>query len=606
MTISRRRFTSGTIAGAIASTIDMPNLPLQAAPAAATTLPPLAVIALNRLAYGPRPGDLEAFNSLGANDTARLTAWVDQQLAPTTIDDSACDQVVANARLKMRYSADSTGRYPATNEARPLNSLAKATPELWPLTDFSKAMDFGERQRPFYEVRVATWLRATYSKRQLYEVLVEFWHNHFNVNGTGEVQVSATFPVYDRDVIRKNALGNFRTFLEEVAKSTAMMYYLDNYNNKTAPGEGGNENYARELFELHCFGTDNYLKFYDDRSKIGTITYKNQIFARGYIDDDVYEASSCLGGWSIANNDPNNGTISNDGTYFFKTAFHYDGVKEVLGTIIRTKDFPSPEGEGKKVFDMLAGHPLVAKTVIGKMCRRLISDDISGLGTLIDQAVDVWMANLTAPDQLKQVFRTLIISAEFQAAWGKKVKRPYEAVISFLRATNGQLPVDQISVNGNANDGGYWNSLFWQVSATGHRIFEWPTPTGHPDIASYWISTNSTLRRWNLPYILTQSWGGNVSVPDMNDWDPTTDLRTVTQIVDAWIARLFGYSISAATRSEFITFFAYGGDANQAPKPTKRDPDWGDDQKTKGIPGLKDRHRALVQLMAASPEFHNR
>jgi uncharacterized protein (DUF1800 family) len=580
-----------------AHTLDaLPAIPHAEATPAATTLPPLAVIALNRMGYGPRPGDIDAFNALGATDDTRLAAYVEQQLNPDAIDDSACQAHIDAARLRIKYDGDEGGRYPAVNEARALTSLTKSTPQLWQLANFNVPMHSAERDRPFQEVRVATWIRAVNSKRQLKEVLVDFWHNHFNVNGSGETQIAATFPVYDRDVIRKNCLGNFRTFLEDVAKSTAMMYYLDNYNNKVSGGEGGNENFARELFELHTFGSDNYYKFYDDRSLVGTITYNGQSYVKGYIDKDVYEAASCLTGWSIRNNDPREKNVGNDGTFVFKDFWHYDGVKLVLGKII---DSGGGEKDGRDVLDMLASHPLVAKHIVGKMCRRFISDDISTLGTLIDQAVGVWMENLTQPDQLKKVMQVILTSAEFKTTWGKKVKRPFEALVAFLRATNAQLPVDEVIPN-KPNDGNYWSSLFWRVSSTGHRIFEWPTPTGHPDVASYWISTNSTLQRWNLPHIITQAWGGNLKIPAVTDWNPDADNRSVTQIVDAWIAQLFGYQIDATTRNEVLAFLAQGGDLNQKPTPTPKAPDWGRSD------GLKERYRAAIQLLAASAEFHNR
>lgn len=567
------------------------------ATALVAALPPLSVIALNRLAYGPRTGELAAFQQLGGDDLSRLTAWVDQQLAPETIDDSACQQLVNNARLKIRYDAHSEGAYPAKNEALPLVNLNKSTPELWPLTNFGVIMNGAERVRPFDEVRVATWIRAVHSRRQLFEVLVDFWHNHFNVNGSGEAQIAATFPVYDRDVIRKNTLGNFRSFLEDVARSTAMLYYLDNYNNKVSGGEGGNENFAREMFELHTFGSENYYKFYDDRSQVGTITYRGQAFVKGYIDKDVYEAASCLTGWSVRNNDPRDKNVGNDGMFTFKNFWHYDGVKLVLNRIIESG---GGEQDGRAVFDMLAGHPLVARHIIGKLCRRLIGDDISRLGALIDQAVDVWMDNLAAPDQLKKVVRVIVLSEAFRTTWGQKVKRPFEALVSFLRATGAQLPVDQQQVDGKPAEGGYWSSLFNQIAGTGHRIFEWPTPTGHPDTASYWISSNSTLRRWNLPYIITQTYGGNVRIADLTDWNPATESRSVTQIVDDWIGRLFGYGVGTATRNEMITFLAQGGDPNLPPKTTPREPDWNDPK------NLKQRYQAMIQLLAASPEFHNR
>lgn len=569
-------------------------VPAQNAPSAA--LPPLAVIVLNRLAYGPRQGEIDAFNQLGASDAARLAAWVGQQLSPDTIDDAECQQALSNARLKIRYdaytdSSDSSKSYPARNDAAPLGFVLSAksndelTQELWPRSQYNISMNYYERTRPFDEVRVATWIRAVQSKRQLYEVLVDFWHNHFSVNGTSESPIMATFPVYDR-IIRANALGNFRSFLEAIAKSTAMMYSLDNYNNRASGAEGGNENYARELFELHTFGSDNYYKFYDDRTAIPKLD--DGVTPAGYIDDDVYEAASCLTGWTI-----NNST----GLYTFNESYHYEGVKEVLGTLIRTRDVGA-ENEAKLVFDMLAKHPKVAGYVCKKLCRRLIADEPPQAA--IDAAVATWLANLDNPNQLREVVRTIVTSAEFAAAWAQKVKRPFEAVVAYLRATGAQLPVDLTSYDGKESGGGFWSTIMYQMSGTGHKLFEWPTPTGHPDISTYWISSNSTLRRWNLPFLLVQSWGGNITTPEISGWDPTNETRSVTQIVDAWIARMFGYAISDTVRSQVIAFFAQGGDAAQPPAPTAKAPDWGKSD------GLKQRYQAMIQLLAASPEFHSR
>src|SRR5262245_22530750 len=294
MSVSRRRLLGSPIAlGASAA-------PQPVAPTAtiSATLPPLEIIALNRMGYGPRPGDVAAFQALGPTPDAQFQAYVEQQLNPDAIDDGACDVRIAAARLKIKYDADSQGRYPALHEARPLVNLGKQTAELWPLRNYDTPMAYAERVRPFDEVRCAAWHRAVYSKRQLKELLVEFWHNHFNINGPSEPAIYVTFPVYDRDVIRKNCLGNFRTFLEDVAKSTAMLYYLDNVSNKAGGGEGGNENYARELLELHTLGSDNYYKFYNDRTQIPTIQYNGITYVAGYIDDDVYEAARSFTGWT--------------------------------------------------------------------------------------------------------------------------------------------------------------------------------------------------------------------------------------------------------------------------------------------------------------------
>jgi uncharacterized protein (DUF1800 family) len=593
MTISRRRFlgssaaltTAAAVTTATKVAIDKPRI-VEACQA--TLSAPLEVIALSRLAFGLGPDDVAAFQALGSTPDERLAAYVEQQLNPETIDDSACDARLAAARLKIKYDT--------INEARPLNTLTQQTAELWERTKYTSQMNWAERIRPYNEIRTATWLRAVYSKRQLFEVLTDFWHNHFNIHASSDVAIAATFPVYDRDVIRKNCLGNFRAFLEDVAKSTAMMHYLDNVSNRIAGGEGGNENYARELFELHTLGSDNYLKFYDDRRAIGTIEYNGEKYARGYIDDDVYEASYCLTGWSIANGhwsrtDPNNGT------FYYDANWHFTGRKTVL-SIDGYPNIPSnqaPEKDGKDILDLLARHPGTARFLCTKLCRRLIADDPPS--SIVDAAVATWMTHRDAPDQIKQVVRTIVLSNEFKTTWGRKVKRPLEAIWAYLRATRAELPVDVVSVDGNDNRGGYWGGLFWNTDLSGHKLFGWNAPTGHPDIASHWANTNGMLKRWNLPHIVTQEWSGNVVIDlarqtNMND--------TCINIVDFWINRLCGYTITAAVRQELIAFMAQEGDPNQPPQPTSKEPDWGKSE------ALVDRLNSMVQLLAMCPDFHLR
>lgn len=189
---------------------------------------PFAVRVLNHLTYGATSTSLAEFNALGANDTARLTAFVDQQLNPAAINDSALDTRLANAG----YS-----------------TLSKSLTQLWAdhiLPD--PAYDI--RMRPAWEAQRATLVRAVHSKRQLQELVIGFWHNHFNVMAT-DFDSGPVFMHYHRDVIRANALGNFRTMLEAVAQSTSMLYFLDNASNTRS---GPNENFARELLELHTFG----------------------------------------------------------------------------------------------------------------------------------------------------------------------------------------------------------------------------------------------------------------------------------------------------------------------------------------------------------------
>jgi hypothetical protein len=250
--------------------------------------------------------------------------------------------------------------------------------------------------------------------------------------------------------------------------------------------------------------------------------------------------------------------------------------------------------DGRDVLDLLASHPNVARFICTKLCRRLIADDPPA--AVVDAAVAEWMSNLGAPDQIKKVVRVILLSNEFKTTWGQKVKRPFEAIVAYLRATNATLPVDVVDPT-DPSKGAYWSSITYTMSGTGHKIFEWPTPTGHPDVASYWISTNSTLRRWNLPFILAQWWGGNIAVPVVEETDLS---RSCIEIVDYWIGRLCGFPIDQSVRDELIAFMAQAGDPSQSPKPTPRAPDWGKQD------GVKDRLKSMVQLLAASPDFHAR
>ena len=216
-----------------AAAMRSPQRQLNLLAAAPPATPTPEVIALNRMAFGPRPGDLDALLALGGDSATRLQAYVEQQINPAAIDDSACDAILA---------------------AQGFTTLGKSRQQLWLDHVVKQNVTWDERMQPARETLHATFLRAVYSKRQLVEVLADFWHNHFNVYGWDSWS-AGTWVYYDRDVVRGNLFGNFRQMLGAVAKSAAMLYYLDNVSNTSA---GPNENYARELFELHGMGAENY------------------------------------------------------------------------------------------------------------------------------------------------------------------------------------------------------------------------------------------------------------------------------------------------------------------------------------------------------------
>lgn len=532
MTVSRRRFLSGSpaIAATVAATVPEPQAVVYAA--GEPTLPPTEIIALNRIAYGPRPGDLDRVRGIG------LQAYVDEQLNPNDADDAVCNQRLAAATLKIQYGAGTN--YPAVNENRPLNALNKPLAQLWPLKDHPA---FPERYRPADEVRAATWIRAAYSKWQLREVLVEFWHNHFNVDAYGDTRISATWPLYDR-IMRAHCLGNFRTMLQAVAQSIAMQYYLDNAFSKDGPA---NENYARELFELHTLGADNYLNHLYNRWRDVPGALEGKPI--GYIDQDVYEAARAFTGWTIADGRMTSGTLKlpDTGEFTYYDGWHDNAQKRILAYELDS-NLP-PLYDGLTVLTLLASHPGTAQFVCTKLCRRLVAD--TPPPALVQRAVDTWIAAKDAPDQIKQTIRTILLSPEFAATWGQKVKRPFELVAAFIRATDANFTPTQ--------------ALFDQISEMGYRQFAWQPPTGHPDDSEYWLSTNVTLRRWN---ILLALFGSGLGAAAFNLGAQTPAGATSRQIVEFWVNRLLGRSVAPEVFAQLLDFMRQGQSGDVPPTGT--------------------------------------
>ncbi|MGQ9614436.1 DUF1800 domain-containing protein [Chloroflexus sp.] len=552
----------------------------------------LRTIAMRRLAFGPSPELMAMYDATpGASDEERFDNWVRQQLNYTAIDNTPCANRILSAQLKIRYTHNSS----TINEVRSLSWLSASRETLWQQRVVPD-LPWAERIRPYEEVRVATWLRAVYSRRQLFEVMVDFWHNHFNVRATADQRIAATWPDYDR-IIRTHALGNFHTILVEVTKSVAMMYYLNNVSNRAGGGEGGNENFARELFELHTLGSDNYRKFYNQRGNIPVTEYGSERYASAYIDYDVYEASRCLTGWTIANGRDGR---SDTGAFYIMESWHDNYPKTVLAPaplpgIEPAPNFPFNNGaerDGMEVLRLVARHPGTARHLCTKLCRRLVADNPPE--SLINTAWSVWMQHRDSPDQIRRVIEAILLSPEAKSTFGAKICRPLEAIWTFLRATNAALPNDVPAVNGDATQGGYWSSLFWSADQTGHRLFGWDTPTGHPDRADYWANTNALLRTWNTFYTMAQSWGGNVTIDIVGQ---TPSGLSCAGIVDFWCQRMLTYIPTGDLRTLLINFLAQGGDPNQPPQPLRGAPDWG------AAEAVNDRIVAMVQLLATSPEF---
>lgn len=520
-----------------------PHNTTDAAGAGLPDLPALGIIALNRMGFGPRPGDLDAFNALGNSPTAALEAYIEQQLNPAAIDDSACDAILASYQFQ---------------------TLNKSLAQLWADHIKAPAITYETRTQPVRETEKATFLKAVYSKRQLQEVLADFWFNHFNIQGW-DSWAAPVFVHYDRDVIRSNMLGNFRQMLGMVAQSPAMLYYLDNQSNS---GGNPNENYARELFELHTLGAENYL------GVVPLIVNSNGGFehpgpkdANGrpllYVDDDVYGATTCFTGWRV------NGDT---GSFTFDSAAHFPYQKLVLGQAI-----PAAQGikDGNDVLDLLAHHPGAARFICRKLCRRLISDNPPE--RVVQAAADVFLANVNAPDQLKQVTRTILLSEEFRTTWGEKIKRPFEYVVSLLRAAQADFAPD--------------DGFLWFTGIIGQRLFSWQPPNGYPDFKTTWSSTMPMLQRWRVCNWLLNSWTYGGNGPNKDDlrirFTNPPSVKKPTAIVDTWSLTLLGRLLPDNERQPVIDFMAGGRNPNF---------DLPDDQIAERLP-------FMIGLIFMSPSF---
>jgi len=316
------------------------------------------------------------------------------------------------------------------------------------------------------ELQRAALLRAVYSERQLFELMVNFWENHFSIFANKDAD-RFLLTEFDRDTIRPFALGNFRDLLGATARSSAMLYYLDNWqsslqrhypatNGKPAATVGGiNENYARELMELHTLGVDG-----------------------GYTQKDVQEVARCFTGWTIRK--PNE-----VGLFFFNPRTHDNGEKIVLGHKI-----PAGGGisDGEKVLDILASHPSTANFIATKLARRFVSDDPPR--SVINRAAATF---LKTNGSIRETLRTIVTSPEFFSAdaYRAKIRTPFEYVAAAMRALEAETDADPL--------------LFGWMARMGQPIFGRLTPDGYPDRAAQWLATGSMLERLNFAVALSSN-----------------------------------------------------------------------------------------------------
>ncbi len=370
---------------------------------------------LNRTSFGVNTELKAKYDELG------YEGFVDYQLGADSIDDSEIEDYIAENLI--------TVNMPLT--------------EIRDLIDSEQIGQFQAAE----ELKAATFLRAVYSKKQLHQVMVEFWSNHFNVfHFDGPLPILKTKE--DRDVMRPFALSSFSEILHADAKSTAMIYYLDTFSStKEAP----NENYARELMELHTLGVDG-----------------------PYGHHDIDEVARCFTGWGI-----NQAT----GEFRFYQESHDFDEKTVLGKIIAADGGVT---DGEQVIDILAEDISTANFISTKLCRHFIADNPSQ--DIINSTTDLF---IQSSGDIKQCLKHILMSKHFQFAQDMKLKRPFSYMTSAVRTLDGDIKNNQFN---------RVTRLF--LGALGQQSFNWSTPDGYPDKADYWESTTGMLYRWDFSNLL--------------------------------------------------------------------------------------------------------
>jgi uncharacterized protein (DUF1800 family) len=539
--------------------------------------------ALNRLAYGPRPGDIERIKQLG------LSKWIDQQLNPNSIDDKAVESrleplptlrlstakligeypqpkqaaistqelkqqgptksdkaaaiIASNSQTDSQTNSDSMppSSTPAANAdtSSPMKQAAAniATPGAVQRGQLSAdpnavprpiADDSKRPARVIEELAMAKMTRAIYSDRQLQQVMDDFWFNHFNVfAGKGEDRYYLTS--YERDVIAPHALGKFKDLVTDTAKSPAMLFYLDNFlsadpraaqrlaqeramrqrarggynrfpqnpqaQNKKKQERGLNENYGRELMELHTLGVDG-----------------------GYTQKDVTEVARCFTGWTIEKPRENP-------QFKFDERIHDPDPKIVLGKKIRAGGMK----DGEQVIDLLAKNPNTAKFISTKLARRFVSDNPSP--ALVARMTETFKSS---DGDIRTVMHTMIYSPEFWArdAYRAKIKTPFEFVASTVRALGADVDTSMPLVQ-------------W-VGRIGEPLYQCQPPTGYADKAEAWVNTGALLNRLNFSLALAGNRvrGSRADISALIGADSVADSK---QILDRAVQLFLGGQAATTT-----------------------------------------------------------
>ncbi|GIE83823.1 DUF1800 domain-containing protein [Actinoplanes regularis] len=485
-TLSRRTaIGAAAAAGAAAAfTTGTPAMAAGSDPAGPTTVDPVSAAGLlpadpllhllRRATFGPSPASIAEIRKLGAS------AWLDRQLKPASIADPVADKLIA--RL-------------------PLSGLSIAEIRAKAAAGQLKQYD----STPMWQLSWAAPIRAIWSERQLFEVMVDFWSNHLNVTcPIGDVWDSRAD--YDRNVIRKHALGTFADLLKASARHPAMLTYLDNrYSTRLAP----NENYGRELLELHTVGLE-------------------------YTEQDVKDAARLLTGL---------GVDKATGAYRYDAANHAVGPVKILTFTHANATTTGGEAAALALLDHLAIHPSTARRIVTKLCVRFVAD-VPPAG-LITKLVKVYLDNRTA---IAPVLRALFTSAEFAGSIGAKVRTPLEDLAATIRILGYGPPPAGTKT---------YESLYGMARNAGHAPLLWGPPNGYPDVAAAWASPSGLLVRWNFHLsIASGSWPTDLVKPaDLLAGMIGARPATYGALIDATAVRLLGVKLAAEKTAALAAFF---------------------------------------------------
>ncbi len=588
---------------------------------------------LNRLGFGARPGDVEKVKSIGINK------YIEQQLNPSSITDSVAEAKVKNLDVIKMSNEEIFAKYPSgqavlqavaeenglgkkdlkglreknknvpkadeamsadksvmkgamsNNEMADKNkNIADVSPAdrqkyQQQVTELYRKYELGRPQQITQQLNASRILRAVYSERQLNEAMVDFWTNHFNVYA-GKAATRWLLPEYDRDVIRPNALGNFKDLLLATAKSPAMLFYLDNYQSvspdaqmntgrrgkgqmrqmqngqmnprmrermkqrtgmsdaqiderikqrrdnpqanqqKQKQKRGINENYAREVMELHTLGVEG-----------------------GYTQKDIGEVARAFTGWTIIDprgyrrsfaklNGMENARQGNrqmrqmglpedaeSGTFYFNERFHDKNEKTVLGQKVNEGGMK----DGLKVIDVLVNHPSTAKFIARKLAVKFVSDNPSE--AFVQRVADAFH---NSKGDIKTTLRTLFTDKEFFAAenYRAKIKTPFEVVVSAVRTLGADTNGKQIQV---------------MLAKMGEQLYGFQAPTGYPDTAEDWVNTGALLERLNFAIALSSN-----RIPGTRVDLKKFEAKGKTQILDQAVASVLDGEISANTKASLL------------------------------------------------------